>query len=98
MNIQDRILQLNYELTGNSVEIREVLFTVITKYQLFEPCAYMSEDENWLNIAIISSEGKEATQAMSILKKEITAFGLVPKRDAEVSEPQAESDAEDLYQ
>ncbi len=57
----------------------------------------MSEDENWLNIAIISSEGKEATQAMSILKKDITAFGLVPKRNAEVPEPQVES-TEDLYQ
>ncbi|WP_406534723.1 hypothetical protein [Methanobrevibacter sp.] len=97
MNIQDRILQLNYELTGNSVEIRELLFIIITKYQLYEPCAYMSEDENWLNIAIISSEGKEATQAMSILKKDITAFGLVPKRNAEVPEPQVES-TEDLYQ
>lgn len=97
MNIQDRILQLNYELTGNSVEIRQVLFTIITKNQLFEPCAYMSEDENWLNIAIISSEGKEFTQAMSILKKEITAFGLFPKRDAEVPVPQVES-TEDLYQ
>ena len=98
MNIQDRILQLNYELTGDSVEIRQLLFTVITKYQLYEPCAYMSEDENWLNIAIISPEGKESTRAMSILKKDITAFGLVPKRDAEAPAPQAESEAEDLYQ
>ena len=97
MNIQERILQLNLEHTGKTVEINDVLLTIICKYQLFEPCLYLSEDENWLNVAIISLESEEFSQSMSILKKEITAFGVFNKQDIEIAVPQVGSE-EDLYQ
>ena len=97
MNIQERILQLNLEHTGKTVEINDVLLTIISKYQLFEPCLYLSEDENWLNVAIISLESEEFSQSMSILKKEITAFGVFNKHDIEIAVPQVGSE-EDLYQ
>ncbi len=97
MNIQERILQLNYEHTGKSVAINEILMTIISKYQMFEPCLYMSEDENWLDVLIVSSEGPESSQSMSILKKEITAFGVFRKHDVEIPVTQGES-TEDLYQ
>lgn len=97
MNIQERILQLNYEHTGKSVAINEILMTIISKYQLFEPCLYLSEDENWLDVLIISPEGSESSQSMSILKKEITAFGVFRKHDVEIPVEQGES-TEDLYQ
>ncbi len=97
MNIQERILQLNLEHTGKTVEINDVLLTIISKYQLFEPCLYLSEDENWLNVAIISLESEEFSQSMSILKKEITAFGVFNKQDIEIAVPQVGSE-EDLYQ
>lgn len=96
MNIKERIIQLNYEHTGNTVEINELLLTLISKFQLFEPCAYLSEDENWLNVAIISMENEEVSQSMSILKKELTAFGVFNKQDIEIEIPQKGS--EDLYQ
>ncbi|WP_458457015.1 hypothetical protein [Methanobrevibacter sp.] len=96
MNIKERIIQLNYEHTGNTVEINELLLTLISKFQLFEPCAYLSEDENWLNVAIISIENEEVSQSMSILKKELTAFGVFNKQDIEIEIPQKGS--EDLYQ
>ena len=97
MNIQERILQLNYEHTGKSVAINEILMTIISKYQMFEPCLYMSEDENWLDVLIVSPEGPESSQSMSILKKEITAFGVFRKHDVEIPVTEGES-AEDLYQ
>jgi hypothetical protein len=96
MNIQERIIQLNLEHTGQTVEINELLITVISKFQLFEPCLYLSEDENWLNVAMISLENEEYSQSMSILKKEITAFGVFNKEDVNISVPQVGS--EDLYQ
>ena len=98
MNIQERILQLNYEHTGKSVAINELLMTIISKYQLFEPCLYMSEDENWLNVAIISPDSEDFSQSMSILKKEITAFGVFRKKDIEITVPQVGESTEDLYQ
>ncbi len=96
MNIQERIIQLNLEHTGQTVEINELLITVISKFQLFEPCLYLSEDENWLNVAMISLENEEYSQSMSILKKEITAFGVFNKEDVNITVPQVGS--EDLYQ
>ena len=96
MNIQERIIQLNLEHTGQTVEINELLITVISKFQLFEPCLYLSEDEDWLNVAMISLENEEYSQSMSILKKEITAFGVFNKEDVNISVPQVGS--EDLYQ
>lgn len=98
MNIQDRILQLNYEHTGKSVAINELLLTVLTKYHAFEPCVYMSEDENWLDVAIISLESEEFSRSMSILKKEITAFGIFNKQDIDITVPQVGESTEDLYQ
>ena len=73
-----------------------VLFTIITKFQLFEPCAYLSEDDDWLDVAILSIENDEVSQSMSILKSELTAFGVFNKEDIEFEIPQKGS--EDLYQ
>lgn len=98
MNIKERIIQLNEEYTGKTVNMNEVLLTLISKYQLFEPCVYLSEDENWLNVAIVSLENENVSQAMSILKKELTAFGIFNKHVETMDIPQAESTAEDLYQ
>ena len=95
MNIQERIIQLHNEHTGNTIEINKVLLTIITKNQLFEPCAYMSEDENWLDVAIVSLDDG-FSQSMSINKKEITAFGVFRKHDVPI--PAQQSETEDLYQ
>jgi hypothetical protein len=96
MNIKERILQLNYEHTGNEQDISELLLTLISKFQLFEPCIYLSEDDEWLNVAIISIENDDVSQSMSILKSELTAFGVFNKEDIEFEMPQKESEA--LYQ
>ncbi len=97
MNIQERILQLNREHTNESVDINDLLLTVITKFQLFEPCNYLSEDEEWVNVAIISLEDNSISQPLSIRKSEITTFGIFNREEVEVDlTPQRGS--EDLYQ
>lgn len=97
MNVEERILRLNHEHTGENASIDELLLTIITKFQLFEPCNYISEDEEWLNVAIISLEDNTVSQPLSIRKSEITTFGVFNREDIEVDlTPQRGS--EDLYQ
>ena len=96
MNIKERIIQLNLEHTGQTKDINDVLITIISKFQLFEPCLYLSEDDDWLNASMISLENEDFSQSMSILKKEITAFGVFNKEDVDINVPPVGS--QDLYQ
>ncbi|MBR7050110.1 MAG: hypothetical protein IKI27_01535 [Methanobrevibacter sp.] len=97
MNIKERVINLNGEHSGKEVEIEDLLLTIITKFQLFEPCNYLSEDEEWLNVAIISLEDNSVSQPLSIRKSEITTFGVFNREEVEVNlNPQQGS--EDLYQ
>ena len=86
MNVKDKILNLNQEHTGNSADINDLLLTIITKFQLFEPCSYL-----------ISIEDNSVGQALTIRKSEITTFGIFNREEIELNfAPQNES--EDLYQ
>ena len=97
MNVKERILQLNQQHTNKSINIDEVLLTIVTKFQLFEPCNYLSEDEEWLNVVMVSLEDNNLSQALSIKKSEITAFGIFNREEIELNlAPQKGS--EDLYQ
>ena len=97
MNVKERILQLNQQHTNKSINIDEVLLTIVTKFQLFEPCNYLSEDEEWLNVVMVSLEDNNLSQALSIRKSEITAFGIFNREEIELNlAPQKGS--EDLYQ
>ncbi len=97
MNIEERILKLNFEHTNENAQISDLLLTIVTKFQLFEPCNYLSEDDEWVNVAIISLENNDAAQALSIRKSEITTFGIFNREEIELnSQPQKGS--EDLYQ
>lgn len=97
MNIKDRILNLNLQHTGENADMGDLLLTIITKFQLFEPCNYLSEDDEWLNVAIISLDDNDISQALSIRKSEITTFGIFNREEVELNfAPQKGS--EDLYQ
>ena len=97
MNVKERILQLNQQHTNKSINIEEVLLTIVTKFQLFEPCSYLSEDEEWLNIVMVSLEDNNLAEGLSIKKSEITAFGIFNREEIELNlAPQKGS--EDLYQ
>lgn len=90
-------MNLNQEHAGKSADINDLFLTIITKFQLFEPCSYLSEDDEWLNVSLISIEDNSVGQALTIRKSEITTFGIFNREEIELSfAPQNES--EDLYQ
>lgn len=96
MNVKERILKLNQEHASKRVKIDDLLLTIITRFQLFEPCRYLSEDEEWLDVCIISLEDNDVSQPLCIKKSEITTFGIFNREEIEFISPQTE--AEELYQ
>ena len=102
MNVKEMILNLNRQYCRQfnrecEEDIDELLLTFISKFQLFEPCKYLSEDDEWLNVAMISLEDTEMSQAMTIKKSELTTFGIFNREEIELNlAPQKGS--EDLYQ
>ncbi len=100
MNVKDRILNLTKELTSETADINNLLIVVVTRFQLFEPCVYLSEDDEWLDVAMISLETNNISQALSIKKEEITTLGIFNKPEVAEAEEAApkEGSEEDLYQ
>lgn len=97
MNIKDRIIKLSQECSNEAVDINDVLLTIVTKFQLFEPCSYLSEDEEWIDIVIVSPESNTMSQPLCIKKSEITSFGIFKHEEIEV-EVVTQKGSEDLYQ
>ncbi len=97
MNVKDRIITLNEQHTGETADIEDLLLTIVTKFQLFEPCKYLSEDDEWISVSMISLDDNNISQALNIKKGEITTFGIFNREEIELNlAPQKESDG--LYQ
>ncbi|MBE6490777.1 MAG: hypothetical protein E7Z83_07970 [Methanobrevibacter sp.] len=96
MNVKERILDLNRQHTGNDAEIKDLLLIVMTKFQLFEPCLYLSEDDEWVNVSMVSIEDESITQPMSIKKEEISMVGIFNREEIELNLPK--TDSEVFYQ
>ena len=97
MNVKQKILDLNMQHTGSETSIDDLLLTVVTNFQLFEPCRYLAEDEDWINIAMISVEDESLSQAMSIKKSEIVMLGIFNPAEIEMAK-QIKTEPEDFYQ
>lgn len=93
MNVKDKIMDLNRQHTGENAQISELLLTVMTKFQLFEPCLYLSEDDEWVNVSMISLEDENISQAMSIRKSEISMLGIFNREEIELNLPKTDSEA-----
>ena len=96
MNINEKVIELQRQYTGETIEIKDVLLTIITRYQLFEPCRYLSEDDEWVNVVMTSLENEKLAQPMSIKKSEIVMFAIYNREEIEIALP--ESDPEAFYQ
>ena len=86
MNVKDRILELNHQHTNQDLKIEDLLITIITKYQLYEPCIYLAEDDEWVNVAMVSIEDENI----------ITMFGVFNRDEIDLSIPK--TDPEAFYQ
>ena len=96
MNVEEKILDLNRQHSGEDAEIKDLLLIVMTKFQLFEPCLYLSEDDEWLNVSMVSIEDESVTQPMSIKKEEISMVGIFNREEIELNLPK--TDSEVFYQ
>ena len=96
MNVKERILDLNRQHSGEDAEIKDLLLIVMTKFQLFEPCLYLSEDDEWVNVSMVSIEDESITQPMSIKKEEISMVGIFNREEIELNLPK--TDSEVFYQ
>ena len=96
MNINEKVIELQRQYTGEEIETKDVLLTIITRYQLFEPCRYLAEDDEWVNVVMTSLENEKLAQPMSIKKSEIVMFAIYNQEEIEIALP--ESDPEAFYQ
>lgn len=81
MNIKERILSMDkYLIDEGFVEddyvesYKDLLLTICTEQDIYEPCMYVSETDTWLSIIDLSLG--EGGQFMDIKKDNIMGFGL----------------------
>ena len=79
--------------------IQDLKLTFIFKFQLFEPCKYISEDEEWITFLIMPPDEALESQIMSLRKDEIVSFGILNEHNlAEMENVVEEIEPESLYQ
>ena len=83
MNLKERILELHKESVEDLKEIDDLLITIIVKFHVFEPCRYLSEDDEWVNFLLLPPVDDLPPQAMSLKKSEILSFGIINETDIE---------------
>lgn len=81
MNIKERVLDMdkylveNNFVNDNEVEsISDLLISIHTDSDIFEPCMYIDETDMWVNVIDLSLG--EGGQYMDIKKNNIVSFGL----------------------
>ena len=104
MNFREKILEMEKQFAKESSRdsrenIEDLLITFIFKFQIFEPCKYISEDEEWITFLILPPEDSLESQIMSLRKDEIVSFGIINEKNLdEMSSIIEEIEPESLYQ
>lgn len=104
MNFKQRILDMEKMFASESsrepVEnVEDLKLTFIFKFQIFEPCQYLSEDDEWITFLILPPEDTLESQIMSLRKDEIVSFGILNENNlAQIGELIKEIEPESLYQ
>ena len=104
MNYKEKFLEMEREFAKESSRdpienIQDLKLTFIFKFQLFEPCKYISEDEEWITFLIMPPDEALESQIMSLRKDEIVSFGILNEHNlAEMENVVEEIEPESLYQ
>ena len=104
MNYKEKFLEMEREFARQSSRdvienIQDLKLTFIFKFQIFEPCRYISEDEEWITFLILPPDDSLESQIMSLRKDEIVSFGLLNEHNlAEINNVESEIEPESLYQ
>ena len=104
MNFKQRFLEMEKEFAKESSRnpaesIEDLKLTFIFKFNIFEPCKYISEDEEWITFLIVPPDDNLESQIMSLRKDEIVSFGILNEHTlAELNSVVNEVEPESLYQ
>lgn len=104
MNYKEKFLEMEREFAKESSRdpienIQDLKLAFIFKFQIFEPCKYISEDDEWITFLILPPDDTLESQIMSLKKDEIVSFGLVNEHNiAEMNNEKSEIEPESLYQ
>ena len=103
MNIKERILEMDkiYAEENNTEpaeNIEDLLLTLIVKFQLFEPCKYISEDEEWITFILVPPNDTLGSQIMTLKKSEIISYGICNEKNIAEMEIKPKMESESLYQ
>lgn len=104
MKVKERILEMEREFAVESSRpprenIGELMLTFLFKFQIFEPCKYLSEDEEWVNFLILPPDDAFGSQMMSLKKDDIISMGILNEKNiAENSNLISQIEPESLYQ
>lgn len=104
MNYKEKLLEMEKQFAKESSRdaaknIEDLSLTFIFKFQIFEPCRYVSEDEEWITFLIVPPDDSVESQIMSLRKDEIVSFGILNEKNlAEISTIVNEVEPESLYQ
>ena len=104
MNYKEKFLEMEREFareySRDPIEdIGEMKLTFFFKFQIFEPCKYVSEDDEWITFLILPPDDTLESQIMSLRKEEIVSFGILNENNlAETNNVVTEIEPESLYQ
>ena len=104
MNYKEKFLEMEKEFAKEySREAKQLIsdlkLTFIFKFQIFEPCKYVSEDDEWITFMILPPDDSLESQIMSLRKDEIVSFGILNEHNIEeMNNLVNEIEPESLYQ
>lgn len=104
MNFKERFLEMERQFAKEcnreaKENVEDLLITFIFKFQIFEPCKYVSEDDEYLTFILKPGSEIFESQIMTVRKDEIVSFGILDENEmAAIDEFMKEIEPETLYQ
>lgn len=103
MNIKERILEMNEFYASDQEcelveDIKDIKLTFLIQFQLFEPCRYVGEDDEWITFILLPPNEELGSQIMSLKKSEIVSFGICNEKNLLELEIKPKMESDGLYQ
>ena len=103
MNFKQKLLDLDKKLVDKKYiddtyidSVDNLFLTIETEQISFYPCCYLDEDDEWVNVLILSSEN--TSKCSSIKKDSIISFGFINSGSETVISNIEEKHCPDFYQ
>ena len=91
MSFKEKILEMErhfakWESRPAKENLDEILVTFITEINYFEPCHYVTEDDEYITFILTHYDEEMVDQIMTIKKSQIFTFGVLSDREKETLE------------